>query len=115
MDVIISAPQGGGKTRAAMVLATGYLNAPSWNHIATSVLTIDSPDKLGDSPGTLADLIEASKAEVVIFDGSITSPKNLQHAVRAVQRYRNRCIHPDALLAIYIEQHGARAVSLQFL
>lgn len=114
MDVIISAPQAGGKTRAAMILATGYLNAPSWNAAQPDVLTIDGPDKMGETPTALADLIQAVKAEVVIFDGAITDAGRLRHAIEGVKIYRQRAPLRNSLLAIYCEQHGTNAVVLQF-
>lgn len=117
MDVIISAPQGGGKTTAAMHLATGYLNATSWNTARPNVLIFDVGPLATLTPEQIADTIRVSSAPVVMFDGSITSNADFLVAIQAVKLARNaqdKAPYTRDLLAIYCEQHGTGAVVLQF-
>jgi len=108
MDIIISAPQGAGKSELARKIASIYLDLPLRNLIET-INKFPS-----ESYQVVGDYIKHTGAEVVIFDGCLTDPEKLGLAIAAVKHYRRRyqSVHP--LLAIYIEQQGgAPAVVMQ--
>lgn len=114
MNVIISAKQGAGKTTAARILATGYLNATSWNAAEKETLVVT----MMNSGYVEDDIIQAIldyKCRVIVFDGCLTSARNLFTALNSVQVYREKHETKDTarpLLAIFIEQSEAPVINL---
>lgn len=104
MNVIISAPQGGGKTTTAQKLITTFFNAASWSRIRREVLEVVS---LHGDPATLANTMHARKASAVLFDGCITNDKDLEKAQTAVKMYVSSCDKtelPNRFIAVYCQQ-----------
>jgi len=109
MDIIISAPQGAGKSVLAQKIIGAYMGFTKMAAGNIPTCTISEPRDLMGKPRTIARRIHTRGHEVpqqvLIFDGAIVSPSCMIKAVSVVKIYRE-VVNTD-VLAIYIEQGGA--------
>lgn len=108
MDIIISAPQGAGKSTVAIALIKLYLDEKSLRDAQGRFLNVDF---VGDNASYLAQKIRDAKPEVVLFDGVIGNATEMLTAVEAVKKYRQQTGRPRTL-AIYVVQEEVNAVIL---
>jgi hypothetical protein len=99
MDVILSGPQGGGKTQTVKSLTELYKNRTrQYNAV---ILELEGGTPIVEDP--LVDGFVEVKPDVVIFDGCITGAKDLAAAVSAVRRYRETGREVMAIYAVQSE------------
>lgn len=95
MDIIISAPQGEGKTAIAELIIA---DAKRFKKIKTKTEIYDLSGEVKDHVASLSEI----KPDAVIFD-EIATAADLLKAVEIVKEFRK----VRQVLAIYIEQGGA--------
>ena len=108
MQVLIAAPQGAGKTRAAQTLAQGYVNAQSWTQALPDILIIEVAGQI--DPTYIAQHVERGGYSVVIFDGCITNDYTLQMARMAHLVASRVAKGPRALMSIFCVQSQSGTV-----
>lgn len=99
MDVILSGPQGGGKTQTVRSLTELY-KTRTHQHNAI-ILELEGGTPIVEDP--LVDGFVEVKPDIVIFDGCITGAKDLAAAVSAVRRYRETGREVMAIYAVQSE------------
>lgn len=105
MDIIISAPQGAGKTQTAIALIKAHLGVTNYADIEQDVLVLTQPGAVGDNASRLAQRFREAKPEAFLFDGSITTPDEMLIAVAAVKKYREQT--GRRTLAVYVNDGSA--------
>lgn len=107
MDVVISGPQGSGKSVAAKAVVEAFKARKGKNNAV--VMELDGVPLGGLTVDTIAEALAESTPDVVVFDGCITSAHILYNAASAVRRYREES--KREVLALYVEQGGALHLS----
>lgn len=103
MDVVISGPQGSGKSTAAKAAVEAFKARKGKNNAV--VMELDGVPLGGLTVDTIAEALAESTPDVVVFDGCITSAHILYSVASAVRQYRQAT--GREVLALYVEQGGA--------
>lgn len=109
MDIIITAPNGMGKSQTARRFLAQYFRVNNMRDIQNGALF--EADFVGTNASYLAQKIRECNPMAIVFDGCITTPTEMLTAVAAVKKYREQTGRAQAL-AIYVEQQPGSAVVL---